>query len=140
MIEDSSVRELAEKLSESRVASSSMWINLTQYLSTMSLNCYGSRFLPYIDRITITKGACIEKDHRPRNISLVSATRLSPRDPWLSVSRLLVVWLYRRCTWLLFLPILKTISTSKERGFYKILILKQLFGFQDYPVPIGVEV
>jgi hypothetical protein len=39
--------------------------------------------------------ARVNADHWLRRISSASTTRLSQWDPWLSVPRLLVVWLYR---------------------------------------------
>jgi len=41
------------------------------------------------------KSPCYSVNHGPCKIPLASATRLSLQDPWLSVPRLLVVWLYR---------------------------------------------
>jgi len=43
----------------------------------------------------LKKRARYNIDHGPYNIPIASATWLSQWDPWLSVPRLLVVWLYR---------------------------------------------
>jgi len=42
------------------------------------------------------KNPWLNTGHGFSKIPFASATRLSQEDPWLSVPRLLVVWLYRR--------------------------------------------
>ncbi len=67
-------------------------------------------------------------DHGLCGISSASATRLSPRDPWLSVLRLLVVWLYRKFYLVtLFLRIKQILCHINQKVNY--LILQGIFRY-----------
>ena len=74
------------------------------------------------------KKARVKLDHGPCKISLASATRLSQWDPWLSVPRLLVVWLYRQYVNFVFLLLFTANIMPRRNLSINLLISKKLFG------------